>query len=512
MAGDSQTGEVGAAGTLAASTQPRVAPNAPSRAWRLYPGSFPMLILVGFGLAVLPLMVALINNAVSIHKLAVNSERAVYKAVQATQDSRLLIEQITSLERGARQYSILAEPRILEVLQSTHRAFGETVRRMRSLPLLPEHDALLNKLASQEDLLYSRVLALRDQPRQIAGLVDEYGDLSQQARQLDALGREAVLRETSQMHAISSQVNDSIYLQLVALIPIALSLVVGATFLILKPIKQIEGALHRLGEGDFSQPVSVSGPRDLEELGRQIDWLRMRLIELEDQKTRFLHQISHELKTPLSAIREGAELIGDGAVGPLSTQQVEVARILRENTLRLQRLIEDLLNYHTVQFQRSGLHVKRVELSRVINRAADAHQLPMRAKGITLDVSCPPVVIEGDENKLEVVLDNLLSNAIKYSPPYGHVGIVTKLEGAELVMEVSDQGPGVPLAERERIFDPFYQGKNQAQAAVKGTGLGLAIVREYVVAHGGKVEVLEREEPGAHIELRLPVSQPVGEK
>jgi two-component system sensor histidine kinase GlrK len=485
-------------------------PPPPRATRRFYPGSFPMLILAGFGLAVLPLIFALINNALSIHELAINSERAVFNAVQATQNSRELIEQITNMERSARQYSILAEPRILAVLETAHREFVDTGRRMRSLPLLPEQVQRLGQISTQEERLFSGVLALRTQPRLVADLVDDYGDLSEQARLLDGLGREAVLRETNQMQSLSSEVNDFIYWQLVALIPVALFLVTGATILILKPIKQIEGALHRLGDGDFTQPVSVSGPRDLEDLGRQIDWLRLRLIELEDQKTRFLHQISHELKTPLSAIREGAELMGDGAVGPLSAQQVEVAHILRENTLRLQRLIEDLLNYHTVQFQRSGLHVKRVELPPVIKRAVDAHQLPLRAKRIKLNVNCPPLAIEGDENKLEVVLDNLLSNAIKYSPQYGEIGIVVDVQDGELVMEVSDQGPGVPPAERERIFDPFYQGKNQVQAAVKGTGLGLAIVREYVAAHGGSVVVLDRGGPGARIELRLPLSQPAG--
>jgi two-component system sensor histidine kinase GlrK len=471
-----------------------------------------MLILAGFGLAVLPLIFALINNAVSIHELAINSQRAVFNAVQATQSSRQLIEQITNMDRSARQYAILAETRILTVLETAHREFGETARRMRMLPLLPEQVALLGEMSNREDALFSTVLALRDQPRQVAQFVDDYAELSEQARRLDALGREAVLRETTAMQSLSSEVNDFIYWQLVALIPVALFLVIGATILILKPIKQIEGALHRLGEGDFTQPVSVSGPRDLEELGRQMDWLRVRLIELEEQKTRFLHQISHELKTPLSAIREGAELLGDGAVGPMSSQQVEVARILRENTLRLQRLIEDLLNYHTVQFQRSGLHVRRVELAPVIKRVADAHQLSVRAKGIKLNVSCPALAIEGDENKLEVILDNLLSNAIKFSPPYEQIDIVANLQGPELVVEVRDHGPGIPPAERERIFDPFYQGTTQAQGAVKGTGLGLAIVREYVAAHGGRVSVLDHPGPGASIELRVPVAQPASGK
>ena len=242
-------------------------------------------------------------------------------------------------------------------------------------------------------------------------------------------GREAVGRETAAMQALSGEVNTFIYWQLVALIPVALFLVSGATILILKPIRQVEAALKRLGEGDFHYPVSVSGPKDLEDLGRQIDWVRLRLIELEDQKTRFLHQVSHELKTPLSAIREGAELMADGSVGPLSQPQVEVARILRENTLRLQRLIEDLLNYHTVQFQRSGVHLRRVELAPVIRRVAEAHQLPMQAKDIKLKISCPAIALEADENKLEIILDNLVSNAVKFSPPFGEILVTARVRG-----------------------------------------------------------------------------------
>ena len=269
-----------------------------------------------------------------------------------------------------------------------------------------------------ENRLYAGVAALRQQPRLVVDLADDYGELGRLGRALDVSGREAVGRETAAMQALSGEVNTFIYWQLVALIPVALFLVSGATILILKPIRQVEAALKRLGEGDFHHPVSVSGPKDLEDLGRQIDWVRLRLIELEDQKTRFLHQVSHELKTPLSAIREGAELMADGSVGPLSQPQVEVARILRENTLRLQRLIEDLLNYHTVQFQRSGVHLRRVELAPVIRRVAEAHQLPMQAKDIKLKISCPAIALEADENKLEIILDNLVSNAVKFSPPF----------------------------------------------------------------------------------------------
>ncbi len=478
--------------------------------WRFYPKSFPMLILAGFSLAVVPLIFALVNNAVSIRELATKSQRAVFNAVQATQSSRQMIEQITGMERSVRQFSILADPQIFSVFETSHRDFLETVRRMRVLPLLPAQQRVLDRMSEIENLLFTSVAGLRDQPRLVADLVDDYVSLGELARSLDAMGRESVQRETAAMQALSGEVNTFIYWQLVALIPVALFLVVGSTILILKPIRQIEDALKRIGDGDFQHPVNVSGPRDLEDLGRQIDWVRMRLMELEEQKTRFLHQVSHELKTPLSAIREGAELMADGAVGELKPAQIEVAHILHENTLRLQRLIEDLLNFHTVQFQRSGIHLEMVRLPAVIQRVADAHRLPMRAKDIRLNVNCPEIALQADENKLEVILDNLLSNAVKFSPAFGEIMISAQAHENEVVLDVTDEGQGVAPAERERVFEPFYQGKARAEASVKGTGLGLAIVREYVAAHAGRVEILDTHGQGAHFQVRLPAAAPAG--
>ena len=477
--------------------------------WRFYPKSFPMLILAGFALAVLPLIFALINNAISIHELASKSQRAVINAVQVTQSTRLLIEQITGMERGARQFAILADPELYSLFETAHRDFSETARRMQTLDLLPGQLSILKQMVEVENRLYAGVAALRQQPRLVVDLADDYSELGRLGRALDASGREAVGRETTAMQALSGEVNTFIYWQLVALIPVALFLVSGATILILKPIRQVEAALKRLGEGDFNHPVSVSGPKDLEDLGRQIDWVRLRLIELEDQKTRFMHQVSHELKTPLSAIREGAELMADGSVGPLSQPQVEVARILRENTLKLQRLIEDLLNYHTVQFQRSGVHLRRVELAPVIRRVAEAHQLPMQAKDIKLKISCPAIALEADENKLEIILDNLVSNAVKFSPPFGEILVTARVRTREVIVDVIDQGPGIAPADRERIFDPFYQGKARPHETIKGTGLGLAIVREYVAAHGGKVLIVDEAVSGAHFQLRLPLAHTV---
>ncbi len=116
--------------------------------------------------------------------------------------------------------------------------------------------------------------------------------------------------------------------------------------LIARPIRQLDQAIRQMGTADFTHAIEVNGPQDLRYLGQRLEWLRTRLHELEEQQNRFLRHVSHELKTPLTAVREGAELLRDNVGGRLAPEQQEIVRIVRENTLSLQKLIEDLLKYH----------------------------------------------------------------------------------------------------------------------------------------------------------------------
>ena len=121
------------------------------------------------------------------------------------------------------------------------------------------------------------------------------------------------------MKVESERVKRTLYLQAVALVPAVLLLMIIFMFLISRPIRQIRGAIRHMGAGNFTDPVSIRGPQDLEQLGDTLDWLRRQLLELEQGKTRFLQHMSHELKTPLTAIREGADLLREKIVGDLNS-------------------------------------------------------------------------------------------------------------------------------------------------------------------------------------------------
>jgi two-component system sensor histidine kinase GlrK len=276
--------------------------------------------------------------------------------------------------------------------------------------------------------------------------------------------------------------------------------------LIARPIGQIDASIRRLGKGQFSVPVSVSGPQDLEQLGERLEWMRRELIDIDEQKNRFLRQVSHELKTPLTALREGAELLSEEAVGKLTPEQREIAEILRHNSVELQKLIEDLLSFGASQFRKVAVDLEPVELGQVIDRVAADQRLAMRARAISLEISAADILLSADGEKLRVVLDNLLSNAIKFSPEGGRIAIDASVDHGMLQLDVIDEGPGVPTAERARIFDPFYQGRESGNGPVRGTGIGLSVVKEYVFAHGGSVEVLDRPR-GAQFRVRLPLTR-----
>ncbi len=272
-----------------------------------------------------------------------------------------------------------------------------------------------------------------------------------------------------------------------------------------RPIRKIDAAISNIGHGRLDEPVDVQGPTDLQALGRQLEWLRVRLGEISEERNRFLRHMSHELKTPLANIREGTELMLEGAVGGLNDEQREVAGILRENSLRLQRLIENLLSFSEWQTRRGGLDVAELQLRPLVIAATETYQLPINAHHLQLDLQVDDITFSADRAKLKLILDNLISNAVKFTPDNGTITVRGRLDDSDVVIEVADTGPGIPAEERARIFEAFYQGATPHGGLVRGTGIGLSVVQEFVQAHGGTIEIVDGEFPGAHFRVRLPM-------
>jgi two-component system sensor histidine kinase GlrK len=471
------------------------------------PKSILRLILVGFSLVALPLIAALVVATVSVDRLMSHSQRTLFQSVLITQSSQVLVEAITAMERNASQYQVLGDKVLFDVYEENHARFVDTARSLETLDLEGEQRDLLEELRISEDEVHSILESYPHDARETAAILSRFTGLAQTAQEILIDNQDLIARGVEEMQGKSENVQRTLVVQAIALVPAALLLTIFFAVLITRPIKQVDQAIRRLGDGQFQEDVKVTGPRDLEQLGERLDWLRNRLLELEQEKTKFLQRVSHNLKTPLTAIREGAELLDDRVVGELNEQQREIAGILRDSSLQLQKLIENLLDFSMMRSLASSLFRSRVELKTVIESVLEDHKVAMLSHKLDLRLSLLPISLAGDKEKLRTVVDNLVSNAIKYSPEGAPLWVLLSRRDNQAVIEVADSGSGIPPAERERIFEAFYQGAPAAGGHVRGTGLGLSIASEYAHAHGGEISVLNSGKAGARFQLILPIEQ-----
>ena len=482
------------------------ADNALQRLLRYYPKSFLKLILVGFLLVVLPLIFALIYSAMSIDRLAEQSRKTVYQAEQIAHGSRVLVDEVAAMERSVRLSFILGDASLLDGYFLAHTNFETTAASLSALSLSADQERLLNDLRGSETKIFVEVTSARQSPQVLTHWVGDFAPLLDASRNFLDHGLAPIEREVNAMQEMASRARQIVIWQLLALIPFAILLALGFSVLIARPIRQIDEAIRHMGQGELSKPVTVDGPQDLRRLGDRLDWMRQRLLELEEQKTRFLRHLSHELKTPLTSIREGADLLAEGVVGELSAKQQHVAQILLSNSVQLQKRIEDLLNYSALQTSKSILVGHQVALRQVLDTVVRDQDLAIINKGLQINLDCPDLVITCDEQKISIIVDNLLSNAIKFSPPGACIKICASRTNVHIYLDVIDAGPGVDSADRNKIFDAFYRGRNTPLSHIQGTGLGLSIAREYVLEHGGAIELMDQENKGAHFRVTLPAT------
>jgi len=469
-----------------------------------YPKSFLKLLLIGFALAMLPLLFAFGNAALYLDRLATQSRDTVTQAVQATRASRALVEQITFMERSARQYFVLEDALLLDNYERAHEKFVDALEDLDLLPMSSRQKQALNNLSKQELMVFDNIMQHPAAATSAEEVVSHFGDLGAQAQDILDENNRQIDRESAILAETAERTQQIMLWQTLTLIPVALLVGLIITFLVAQPIRHMDAAIRKLGEGDYTEPISIDGPGDLRNLGERLDWLRAQLNELEQQKQRFLRNVSHELKTPLTAIREGSELLSDEVGGALTPQQREIAGILRESSLRLQKMIENLLSYTAVQFHTPQLKLETIALPKLAEEILADYSLSIANKQIDIQRDFFPTEIEGDREKIHSIIDNLISNAVKYTSQSSPIRISITQQSGHAIIEVHDGGPGVMAADKAKLFDPFYRGDGVYESLVSGSGLGLSIAREYVDAHGGEIILLPTER-GAHFRVSLPL-------
>ena len=463
------------------------------------PQSLSGLLSAALLLIVLPLTGAVVYGALQLRQLSRASDVLVRDSIMLTQHTQVLFQNISVMERTANLYAITSDLRYAQGFETNYEAFEATLRKLSEYVPATAVDPV--RIAGEEaaNLIRSGAQAAGRDAR-FSLLYTEAEQLAQGAR----LGIDSRLNEVQTKVGATQQ---RLLWAIMALVPAALAVAGIFWYFVLRPLRAIDRAISDLGRGAFSHAITISGPADLAALGRQLEWLRTRLLDIALERNRFLRHMSHELKTPLANIREGTDLLLDGAVGPIDDNQREVTSILRENALRLQQLIENLLSYSAWKSRASSVELTSFRLSSLVGTVIDSQRLAMAARNITLDMHVADLDLVADRAKLKLVLENLLSNALKFTPRGGTIHLHAYPDGVTTVIDCADTGPGIAPEDREKVFDAFYSGSAPQGGPLKGTGIGLSVVREFVEAHGGTVEIMTGVYPGAHLRIRLPAAK-----
>jgi signal transduction histidine kinase len=250
---------------------------------------------------------------------------------------------------------------------------------------------------------------------------------------------------------------------------------------IAKPIVRVAAAARSLARGSDPAPVPVRGATELATLATSFNDLARQLAQAREAERTFLLSVSHELKTPLTAIRGYAEALQDGAIDPF-----EAAATISVESARLERLVRDLLDLARMNRTDFSVHPTEIDLGEVAEDAARRYEQQADAFGVTLrtvsEGSAPAIA---DADRVLQVVSNLVENALRLTPPDGEVRIVT----APGELRVEDTGPGLEADDRAHAFERFYLHERYGRERPVGTGLGLAIVKELTSAMGGTVSV-----------------------
>lgn len=448
--------------------------------------SIVQLILIAFVAIALPLIWAIVTTLYQVDTLVEKNANVIVKVKKESVMSRELADQLTSLERSARQYQVLGDENI-QAVYVDHRSLFESLLNQLIISGPSENKLKMAiELREKESMLFELVKIKPTKEELISTdrvIVDLHSGVGELLKETDQSLSEKTDTLTLQAQALKQQLVG----QALLVLPITFALAILFTLLITRPIRQLSSSIHALGQGDLTHDIVIRGPHDIKTLSVSLNRLRKKLHEVDQQKEGFLRNMSHELKTPLASIREGAELLYVGGDPGSQEEQGEIIDIVKSSSIHLQKLIEGLLHFSELTASHGDQHL--IQLSDFFESVIAPYQLSLRQKKITVKRSINIKHVYFNFHSLKLIVDNLLSNAIKFSPDNETITITVSQEKLNLSIIVEDNGRGVSHEEKDKIFELFYKNEKNMSSPLSSSGLGLAIVKEIVMRAHGKIEL-----------------------
>lgn len=287
----------------------------------------------------------------------------------------------------------------------------------------------------------------------------------------------------------------------------------GMSFIVTSPIDEFIAVAKEISKGNFDKKIKVKGHNEFAQMAETLNFMTSELADLEEKRKKFVSDVSHELKTPLATIK----LICDSIVStpdPDADMLREFLGDLSNEVDRLTRIVERLLALTKLESSITSAKLVPVDMAAMVHSIVRNLTPKANEKGIVIYSDFTAEIYEEimlDHDKIWEAIYNIVDNAIKYSPINGFVKVNLVRDGKVAVINVEDNGPGIPESEKDRIFERFYRLDDSRARDTGGTGLGLAIAKEAVTLHGGTIDVLSEGEMGSIFSIRIPII-PVNEE
>jgi signal transduction histidine kinase len=269
------------------------------------------------------------------------------------------------------------------------------------------------------------------------------------------------------------------------------------------PLRDMASATRAMARGEYDRRVVETSHDEVGELARAFNRMAAELAEVDRMRKDLIANVSHELRTPLTALQATLENIVDG-VAPADNATLQT---MLSQTQRLGRLVEQLLDLSRLESGTVPLELQPFAVKPMLEQTVRESSLAPEYDGhieVRLVVEPSDLVIVGDPERVNQVVANVVQNALRHSPPDGTVDVIARANGGAVLIEVSDEGPGIPTEEAGRVFERFYRSDHARTSRDGGTGLGLAIAKWIVDMHGGEIRAEAREPRGCRMVVSLP--------
>jgi two-component system, NtrC family, sensor histidine kinase GlrK len=464
---------------------------------------FSLVILVLAGVGVLSLRA--VGRLVSLNREVASETLPALRLTAGVRDSML------ALARLEARYTILRDPRYAAVWGERADAVRGDLARLRVLARGEDEAGQLAEASAAFERYCEAVTAEQSQlaaagahgpvVAEPAGrALAEKMESSLEALQAATYAR--VLRAQAEVARLEARTWTGVVVALAAAVSLALVVTALIALRITRSLRHLSAATSAVAAGSFREPLPVDGHDEIGVLARSFNAMAARLRQLDEMKEEFFATLSHELRSPLTSVREASHLLADQVAGPLMPKQARLVEIIQRSSDRLLRLVNQILDISRLRAGLLPLQHAPVDLERLVTRAAEELRPQAEEAGVTLARERVGAwfTVNGDEDRLVQVVVNLLANAIRFTPAGGRVVARVVDAGHECEVQVEDTGLGIPAAELPHIFETY----RQAHLGKGGTGLGLSIVRGLVQAHGGRVTVESQEGKGSRFSVLLP--------